>query len=60
MLVNDSGDLFELQNYNRTLRLGSLSSVSHGGKYRCEAVSGLNKVEADFDVSVIGMKSFCS
>lgn len=55
VLIADSGDRFQHQDYNRTLRLGSLSSATHDGDYKCVANSGLLRVETSFIVKVIGM-----
>ena len=55
-LINDSGDLFQHHRFNRTLRLGSLSSKIHDGRYMCQAVSPSGDLTTSFDVKVIGMK----
>ena len=55
VLIADSGDHFQLKVYNRTLRLGSLSSASHDGTYKCVADSGNLRVEKSFSIKVIGM-----
>ena len=55
-LINDSGDFFQHHRFNRTLRLGSLSSKIHDGKYMCKAVSPSGNLTTSFDVKVIGMK----
>lgn len=52
-LIQDSGDLFQHQVLNRTLRLGSLNSSIHDGKYICQAVSPFGNLTTSFDVKVI-------
>ena len=59
VLITDSGDRFQHKLFNRTLRLGSLSSSAHDGSYKCVAVSGLLRIEANFNVKVIGMNTSC-
>lgn len=53
VLITDLPDLFEHDNYNRTLRLGFLSSKTHDGKYKCVAVGPSGNVSALFGVKVI-------
>lgn len=60
VLIAHTGVLFQYQNYNRTLRLGSISWTNHDGTYKCEAVSGLKKVSVTFDIKVMGMYLFSS
>ena len=55
-MINDSGDFFQHNRFNRTLRLGSLSSKIHNGKYICQAVSPFGDLTKSFDVKVIGTK----
>ena len=57
VLITALGDHFRLELFNRTLRLGSLSSSTHDGSYKCVAVSGLLKEEASFGIKVIGMNT---
>ncbi|CAH3016664.1 unnamed protein product, partial [Porites evermanni] len=52
-LINDSGDFFQHHRFNRTLRLGSLSSKIHNGRYMCQAVSPSGDLTTSFDVKVI-------
>ncbi|XP_044174176.1 uncharacterized protein LOC114947269 isoform X3 [Acropora millepora] len=51
--INDFGDFFLLQNFNRTLRLGSLHRVRHDGLYACEAVGNLETKEEAFKIKVL-------
>ncbi|XP_074635576.1 uncharacterized protein LOC141893971 isoform X3 [Acropora palmata] len=50
--IKDFGDSFLFQNYNRTLRLGSLHPKIHNGVYSCEAVGKLRKI-ASFQIKVL-------
>ncbi|XP_068748804.1 neurofascin-like [Montipora capricornis] len=52
--INDSGDFFLHQKFNRTLRLGSLDPGIHDGFYACEAVSNNRSITATFQVKVLG------
>ena len=52
--INDFGDSFLLQNFNRTLRLGSLHPARHDGEYACEAVGNLERINATFRIKVLG------
>ena len=52
--INDSGDFFLLQNFNRTLRLGSLHPERHDGLYACEAVGNFTRTRATFEIKVLG------
>ncbi|XP_068678794.1 uncharacterized protein [Montipora foliosa] len=52
--INNSGDFFLHQNFNRTLRLGSLNPGIHDGFYACEAVSNNRSITATFQVKVLG------
>ena len=52
--IKDFGDFFLLQNFNRTLRLGSLHPARHDGKYACEAVGNLERINATFRIKVLG------
>lgn len=54
-LIKDSGDFFQHHRHNRTLRLGSLSSKIHDGKYMCKAVSPSGNLTTSFDVKIVGM-----
>ncbi|XP_044174181.1 adhesion G-protein coupled receptor G4-like [Acropora millepora] len=51
--INDFGDSFLLQNFNRTLRLGSLHPARHDGEYACEAVGNLERINATFRIKVL-------
>ncbi|XP_068752097.1 uncharacterized protein [Montipora capricornis] len=51
--INDSGDFFLLQNFNRTLRLGSLIPARHDGEYECEAVGNFTRIRARFQIKVL-------
>ncbi|XP_074637127.1 uncharacterized protein LOC141895246 isoform X2 [Acropora palmata] len=51
--INDSGDFFLLQNFNRTLRLGSLHPERHDGLYACEAVGNFTRTRATFEIKVL-------
>ncbi|XP_074636328.1 uncharacterized protein LOC141894547 isoform X1 [Acropora palmata] len=51
--IKDFGDFFLLQNFNRTLRLGSLHPARHDGKYACEAVGNLERINATFRIKVL-------
>ena len=51
--IKDFGDSFLFENYNRTLRLGSLHPKIHNGVYSCEAVGKLRKI-ATFQIKVLG------
>ncbi|KAK2553744.1 Neurofascin [Acropora cervicornis] len=53
--IKDFGDSFLFQNYNRTLRLGSLHPKIHNGVYSCEAVGKLRKI-ASFQIKVLGKR----
>ena len=55
-IIKDFGDSFLFQNYNRTLRLGSLHPKRHGGVYRCEAVGNLRNISASFQIKVLGRR----
>ena len=52
--INNSGDFFLHQNFDRTLRLGSLNPGIHDGFYACEAVSNNRSITATFQVKVLG------
>ena len=59
VLITDSGDRFQRQLFDRTLRLGSLSSSVHDGSYKCVALNGFFRIETSFSVKVIGMNTSC-
>ncbi|XP_068679379.1 fibronectin type III domain-containing protein-like [Montipora foliosa] len=52
--INNSGDFFLHQKFNRTLRLGSLNPWIHDGFYACEAVSNNRRITATFQVKILG------
>ena len=53
-IINDFEDFFLLQNFKRTLRLGSLRPERHDGEYICEAVANLEREEVKFKIKVLG------
>ncbi|KAK2547207.1 Adhesion G protein-coupled receptor L3 [Acropora cervicornis] len=58
--INDSGDFFLLQNFNRTLRLGSLHPERHDGLYACEAVGNFTRTRATFEIKYLTFWSWKS
>lgn len=53
-----TGDLFQYMNYNRTLRLGSLRSISHNGIYKCVAGISGAILQKTTTLKVIGLYFF--